>query len=317
MNHASIRKLCLRILISLIAFMVSVLLYGGLRHESVHLNWLFQGPVVSLSSVPQNIPLSRVGFPGLSGNSSTPLLVNGTTTSAIPKLLGVASSIAIISLPDRVDRQQDMEALRLSLGVPRSQWRYTNAIGSTDKRVHRVMAWVQSVRNTFPNPKSALLDEKEIERLVKSEAYLDMWDTGPWPSPFVSGLGSSNGLSLIGSATKDNNFPTSFEAKRFPNHKILTSARVACWYSHLKVIHEIANTPIHTGKVQGTHIVLEDDVDMEADVQEQIGLLWGYLPEGWDIVFLGTLLKSAPINVWLSYLHPQAIVGQTNPIIRL
>jgi len=195
-----------------------------------------------------------------------------------------------------------MEALRLSLGIPRSQWRYTNAIGSTDKRVHRVMAWVQSVRNTFPNPnaegtakyKSALLDEKEIERLVKSEAYLDMWDTGPWPSPFVSGSPSglgSNGLSLIGSATKDNNFPTSLEAKRFPNHMILTSARVACWYSHLKVIHEIANTPIHTGKVQGTHIVLEDDVDMEADIQEQIGLLWGYLPERWDIVFLGNFYK--------------------------
>ena len=311
MNHASIRKLCLRILISLIAFMVSVLLYGGLRHESVHLNWLFQGPVVSLSTVAQNIPLSRVGF-----LSSTHLFVNGTT-STTPKLLGVASSIAIISLPDRVDRQQDMEALRLSLGIPRSQWRYTNAIGSTDKRVHRVMAWVQSVRNTFPNPKSALPDEKEIERLVKSEAYLDMWDTGPWPSPFVSGLGSSNGLSLIGSATKDNNFPTSLEAKRFPNHKILTSARVACWYSHLKVIHEIANTPIHTGKVQGTHIVLEDDVDMEADVQEQIGLLWGYLPEGWDIVFLGNFFKFAPIDFCLNYLHPQAIAGQTNPIIRL
>jgi GR25 family glycosyltransferase involved in LPS biosynthesis len=41
---------------------------------------------------------------------------------------------------------------------------------------------------------------------------------------------------------------------------------------------------------EGIAVVLEDDIDMEHDIRERLGSVWGRLPDEWDIVFLGAIL---------------------------
>ena len=74
-----------------------------------------------------------------------------------------------------------------------------------------------------------------------------------------------------------------------PLHRRLTPAKVACWYSHLQTIREIAN-----GKDEAV-LILEDDVDIERDVKWRLRALLGALPNDWDIVYLG---KSKNPQTW-------------------
>ena len=71
--------------------------------------------------------------------------------------------------------------------------------------------------------------------------------------------------------------PIEFE-KGLQEYKFLTSAKIACWSSHLSVIRDIAED-----KNKDVSIVLEDDVDM-----------------GWDIVFIG---KDFPPITTMILLH--------------
>jgi GR25 family glycosyltransferase involved in LPS biosynthesis len=68
-----------------------------------------------------------------------------------------------------------------------------------------------------------------------------------------------------------------------PPYRRLTPAKVACWYSHLQTIREIAN-----GKDEAV-LILEDDVDIERDVKRRLRALLDALPDDWDIVYLGKL----------------------------
>jgi GR25 family glycosyltransferase involved in LPS biosynthesis len=69
-----------------------------------------------------------------------------------------------------------------------------------------------------------------------------------------------------------------------PPSKLLTRSVVACWYSHLRVMRLAARVE----REDEVAVVLEDDVDVEWDVRERVGALWGGLPVGgWDVVFLG------------------------------
>ena len=36
-------------------------------------------------------------------------------------------------------------------------------------------------------------------------------------------------------------------------------------------------------------LILEDDVDMESNAQERLDHLWAYLPDQWDMIFLGRI----------------------------
>lgn len=209
--------------------------------------------------------------------------------------------MSILSLPARVDRRRDMDTLRHLLGIPESEWEYTDAVASTDKRVLSVLDWIQYLRSTFVNlepshaPKYQFSwpNEKDINRLVKSDTALELWDTSPWISPFrkdpgpnsFSGSNSKANYPVVPCMIKDFSFPFSARNTTIPPHKILTPARIACWYSHLEAIQRIANSPVQ--HAEDTTIILEDDVDMESDIKEQLGMLWKNLPRHWDIVFLG------------------------------
>jgi len=293
MNVIPVRRVCLRVLAFLTAALFLTFFWSCLQlyrsqFESVFLSWL-SGPNAKFE------------------NETTRIV-----SLYQPKRLGIASSITILSLPARLDRRQDMDTLRLSLGLPESDWEYTDAIASTDKRVLPVLEWVQYVRSTIvdgkplgtPEYRFSWPDEEELD----SDAPLDLWDTKPWISPFAFGMDSSSG-SLSGPnlntdppfvpcMTKNITFPFPKDPERsaaIPAHKILTPARVACWYSHLEAIQRVANSPDQ--RAEETALILEDDVDMESDISEQLKLLWKYLPQHWDIVFLGTLFRPLPPGI--------------------
>ncbi|PFH45031.1 hypothetical protein AMATHDRAFT_125371, partial [Amanita thiersii Skay4041] len=79
----------------------------------------------------------------------------------------------------------------------------------------------------------------------------------------------------------------------------LTPARVACWHSHLPLIHRIANK--ENLEMRDSVLILEDDIDMERDIRGQLAGMWPLLPDDWDIVYLGTPLISVLFEVlWSS-----------------
>ena len=294
MSEIPRRQFFLRILAFLTVALVMTSLWSYLhlhnfQFESVLLGWLSS-----------DAKMENGTSPIVSFNHSYPPVHK---TDGETKKLGVASSITILSLPTRMDRRQDMNTLRLLLGLPESEWKYTDAVASTEKRILPVLEWVKYVRSTM-DPKPSITpehrfswpDEKEIDRLVQSDATLDLWDTHPWVSPFGKKLGSGSNWAahppFVPCMVKDFTFPFPRDPERtipVPPHKILTSARVACWYSHLEAIQRVANQ-----HGEETAIILEDDVDMESDITEQLGLLWEDLPRHWDIVFLGTHCRPLP-----------------------
>lgn len=301
MNSVSVQQLRLRILTFLIVVLFlssfqAFLWLNGSRSESVF-SWL-------------SFDASMAIFQNDSARTALFDRLKASGNIVKTKRLGVASSITILSLPTRLDRRQDMDSLRLLLDIPKSEWKYMDAVASTDKRVLPVLEWVQYVRSTFvasaPKSRFSWPDEEEIDRLVQSDTVLGLWDTYPWLSPVEiesrsagSGFPNANPPS-VPCMIKDFTLPRILDqSAHIPPHRILTPARVACWYSHLEAIQRIANSPVL--QEQEAAIILEDDVDMESDIVEQLGLLWKSLPLHWDIVFLGTATFPEPVTLYSDF----------------
>ena len=207
------------------------------------------------------------------------------------KSLGVADKIYVISLRNRYSRREDMEKLRLGLQL---QWTYVDALDANSPLVSRIMDWVNALRTGPPHildegnithvPLKLLPDSipfswpGDIEALAKSKDKLDLWSTGVWPPPITSFF-KPTPYPPIACATK--NYSLNKYTTTLKEHLILTLPRVACWHSHLSVIHDIVNNGF------GVSVILEDDVDMEQDIRKQLAYLWPTLPADWDILFLG------------------------------
>jgi GR25 family glycosyltransferase involved in LPS biosynthesis len=207
----------------------------------------------------------------------------------------VADNIYVISLRNRYRRREDMEKLRLSLEL---NWTYVDALDADSPLVSRIMDWVKALRTGPPHilnegttSRVGLRDNisfawpGDIETLARSRDNLDLWSTGNgvWPTPI--GVLNSEPYLPIACATK--NYSLMEYTGRLKEHLILTRPRVACWHSHLSVIHDIANNAPPDDF--GVAVILEDDVDMERDIRKQLAYLWPALPADWDIVFLGAL----------------------------
>lgn len=211
------------------------------------------------------------------------------------KSLGVADKIYVISLRNRYSRREDMEKLRLSLQL---HWTYVDAMDASSPLVSQIMDWVNALRTGPPHildegnithvPSKLLPDSitfawpGDIETLANSKDKLDLWSTGTgiWQSPITSFL-KPTPYPPIACATK--NYSLTKYTTMLKEHLILTLPRVACWHSHLSVIHDIVNNDF------GVSIILEDDVDMEQDIRNQLVYLWPTLPADWDILFLGDI----------------------------
>lgn len=215
------------------------------------------------------------------------------------------TQIYVVSLAGRGARRADMEILRGALGL---QWEYFDAIYIDNTLIGRILHWVERVRSTllFPSQsadtnvasgsegngngngdgdnKADIIPfwPEHIEDIAHSNQEIPLLDSLIWELPISRPPYQPLSCNEFDFHVLDQSVDET------PEHMRLTSGRVACWYSHLSVLHLHANTlPSASGK-GSIALILEDDVDMERDIVQQMESLWNDLPDDWDMVFLGT-----------------------------
>lgn len=221
--------------------------------------------------------------------------------------LGIASRIIVLSLPRRIDRREQMDILRATLGL---RWTYVDAVESTSAVVERIITWITILRGGSTVIASGDMADadafrwpRNIDALSSSLQTLGLEGSDFWTLPLrtedtkvqlemVEGVSSTIptvSTEPLTCAYEDNvilPFTTDL-----PEYQLLTPAKIACWNSHLSVIRRIAESDSKTRSTeeQDVSVILEDDIDMEWDIRERLADIWTLLPAGWDVVFLGTL----------------------------
>lgn len=232
-----------------------------------------------------DVQLSRLPFNNTQDGLSIINPYSGAT-------LGVAQKMYMLTLPARTDRRVRMETLRQALGL---QWTYVDGLQSTNELTQKLWEWVLRVREGEPtvlsendpshdHPPSGTTGfswPDDIEDLALSSVPIDFWSDTVWSTPAM--VHNPTPYRPTGCAMDDYRI-LGFNAE-LPEHLILTRARIACWYSHISVIHNIANNKDRD--LDSAYIILEDDIDMEKDIVQRLKVLWRSLPADWDIVFLG------------------------------
>ncbi|KAF7340469.1 hypothetical protein MVEN_01967200 [Mycena venus] len=213
-------------------------------------------------------------------------------------VLPIPSSTYVISLPHRTDRYEDMERLRSCLGL---RWTYVVAEDSQSPLVDRIISQVRSLRQEELKMK-AYPPNTSIELPFQ------------WPSPdtatsTVPFQGSNSDTPLYPvPAASDSTEPLTCATENFtlfpyspglPEYKVLSRSRIACWHSHLSVIQRVS-----THAPENAALILEDDVDMEADIKERLSVIWNLLPSDWDIVFLGHCWSNESFYPPLGHISP-------------
>lgn len=82
---------------------------------------------------------------------------------------------------------------------------------------------------------------------------------------------------------------------------------LACWHSHFEVLRKIADGD------DDVALIFEDDIDMEWDLERRLRYLWRFLPNKWDLVFIGMLHLFVPATSVHTVMIIQAIVWAANP----
>ncbi|KAF9473873.1 hypothetical protein BDN70DRAFT_843041, partial [Pholiota conissans] len=218
-------------------------------------------------------------------------------------LLWETSDIYVISLPSRQDRRRDMERLRVALGL---EWSFVDAYSAESRLVLGIMDWVMAIRARLPSGRIIAETDTSpvnsmsfswpdnLEELARSTQEIELWSSidSPWDLP--TDFGPPSAYRPIACATGDYTIP----GAPLPEYLILTPARVACWRSHLSVIHRFANNNLPDA--HGVALIFEDDVDMEKDIRQQTQALWPSLPGDWDVVFLGHCWSDEGLGTSLS-----------------
>ncbi|KAF9648526.1 hypothetical protein BDM02DRAFT_2253830 [Thelephora ganbajun] len=196
--------------------------------------------------------------------------------------LSIASCIYVINLPKSTHRRADMEQLRYTLGL---DFTYVTGTEGDEDIVQRIMRHVtafrvlEDFRETNFSLSNAFEWPQDVDALVESESPLDRKGSDLW---FSDGIDLPDPSSHEPLTCASDNFTLEHYSPQTPPYRILTKARLACWYSHWRVIRLIAD-----GR-DDVSLVLEDDVDMELDIRQRLLGVWDSLPSVWDIVFLGS-----------------------------
>ncbi|KAL1952376.1 hypothetical protein VTO73DRAFT_1525 [Trametes versicolor] len=230
-----------------------------------------------------------------------------------------------------------MERLRLALGIP---WSYVDAISHDEPVVDSIIDCVKSVRSgtgtrifewpsnlasgsgdsdsSKPPPPSESSCFPPVPHAASTTFSSAEFSSGDTPVSNILATSvqpshdipvSSRAAAPLTSAREDHVHGVKFTS-HLPSFMLLTPARIACWYSHLTAIQQIADYG-HLGqhsegnqsslrKPDDAFLILEDDVDMEQDISERLRAVWNVLPAGWDIVFLG--------HCWSNESHHPALV---------
>jgi hypothetical protein len=220
--------------------------------------------------------------------------------------LGIASQIYVISLRRRQYRREAFDVFRVALGPA---WTYFDATDTSDPAIARIMANVRTQRDQNPASMTELLFRWPggIDAVVSSSEVIGAAESDLWAfSAPASADDSAEGFVVNSSSPETSAIPLYTPGP--PGYNILTASELACWHSHLGVIHLVANSPEHNATV-----VLEDDVDMGRDIHERLERVWDAVPAGWDIVFLGACPKERRQTTKTAHDTPaQDTVGQTN-----
>ncbi|KAF9266584.1 hypothetical protein L218DRAFT_857825 [Marasmius fiardii PR-910] len=206
----------------------------------------------------------------------TALTTQAAKDLPLTPLIAESERIYVISLQHRDDRRADMEELRSFLRIP--NWTYIFATGAGDEIVSRIMKNVRILREWLPFQWPSFPKTEKAGNSTRDSAlltYMAGFDMYQLP---IRQASSRNPLVISA-----HNFTLMPYMRELGKHRIISPSRVACWHSHLRVIRQVAEDPAATDIT----IILEDDVDMEIDIRKRLSHLWGLLPTGWDIVFLG------------------------------
>ena len=297
-------------LLSLMVFACVILLFisfnGGMSSpgKSEHRTSSFKFDIWEKQSHKYCIPQPSVNYPSQETSTEGKDTVNRSST------LAIASQIFVVSLPRRTDRRTQMEILRTALGL---QWKYVEAVDNSSPFIPIIMEEVRKQRVPDRANKKPFRWPNDINAQVYSSKPLGLGGSDNWTLPIdkydtsirprernISGSYNSTIASDPLTCSTEDDTPIEFE-KSLREYKLLTSAKIACWSSHLLVIRDIAED-----KNKGVSIVLEDDVDMGWDIGERLNGVWNLLPAGWDIVFIGNYFP--PITTMI-FLHAPKFSG--------
>ncbi|KAJ7223582.1 hypothetical protein GGX14DRAFT_352107, partial [Mycena pura] len=195
-------------------------------------------------------------------------------------ILPVPSQTYVINLRHRQDRYEDMERLRMRLGV---RWSYVVAEASDSPLVGRIMAQVRSIREERLGT--------EMDKFLSNTTFNLPFQWPPSSESDTSASAFEDAHLPPVSAAVPESEPLTCATENLtlwsyypsiPEYRILSHSRIACWHSHLSAIRSaLGHAP------EKATLILEDDVDMEADIKARLLSVWGLLPPDWDMVFLG------------------------------
>ncbi|KAF8174118.1 hypothetical protein K438DRAFT_1849404 [Mycena galopus ATCC 62051] len=208
---------------------------------------------------------------------SSAVLVGAVIISTIYTLAGFSFAPVSFTLGSSPDRRRagDSEVLPVPSRTyrPRTRfglrWTHIVAEDSQSPLVNVIMSQVRSLRQ------EAL---RKVERPLNITPRYRPTAFGETPAPVP--VSASDFKSPLTCATE--NFTLSPYSPHLPEYKILSRSRIACRHSHLSAIQRAS-----THERDKAVLILEDDVDMEADIKERLSSIWTLLPSDWDIVFLG------------------------------
>ncbi|KZT09066.1 uncharacterized protein LAESUDRAFT_647818 [Laetiporus sulphureus 93-53] len=238
------------------------------------------------------------------------------------------SDIYVVTLPHRSDRHIMMERLRQSLAL---NWTYVDAIPSSDPVIMGISEWVGRLRQRVSTLQPQTENQAEqrfewpdmsaIDGRSRSRQLLETSASPEWPLLSSDARFADRGIpydylspasmkhsptGTLDSRLQDSPLTCAKEdfvsgptyTSSLPAYKLLTPAKIACWYSHLRVIQRIANEEDRRISEKGTAqaedvsregitLVLEDDIDIERDIRDRLRDVWSASPSEWDIMFLG------------------------------
>jgi len=192
--------------------------------------------------------------------------------------LGVMKKIYVIHLPNRTDRRDEMEQLRRALGL---RWTYVEAMPADHRLVGKIMACVSAIRTTMST------NARDTSFVWPEEDPSPGERISPWDPRFLammSKIPAWRNFDIPLLKASENYTPAACDHNT-PDWLFPMQSEIACWYSHVSVIERIANDA--SLRDNDAALILEDDVDMERDIHARLKHVWAYLPEEWDIVFLG------------------------------
>ena len=193
-----------------------------------------------------------------------------------------------------------MERLRAALGL---HWTYEDATSSNETVIETVARNVILSRQAQMSMNNEDTVEDRFFWPVNLEVYADPLrygpsSDGPFPknprpsSPFIASTTvtpDSAHISPLTCAIENSILGVPY-SPTLPKHMLLTTAKLACWFSHLQVISRIARVESQNYAHEScmkVSLILEDDVDMELDIRERLEATWEILPKDWDILFIG------------------------------